>query len=95
MAGLFTQAQRLIAVDTPLGTDQLLLRSFSGAEGISKLFHFQLDMLSEDFNISFDDIVGQKVTISVKLADVLSERYFNSYVSRFSQLPGGARCAAG
>ena len=45
----FTQAERLIAVDTPLGADKLLLRSFSGAEGISKLFHFQLDMLVRGF----------------------------------------------
>jgi type VI secretion system secreted protein VgrG len=85
--------ERLIAVDTPLGEDRLLLRSFTGAEGISKLFHFQLDMLSEDFNISFDDIIGQKVTVSVKLADGVSERYFNGHVSRFSQLPGEDRLA--
>src|SRR5450759_279310 len=93
MADKFTQAERLIAVDTPLGADRLLLRSFSGAEGLSKLFHFQLDMLSEDFNISFDDIVGQNVTVSVKLADGSSERYFNGFVSRFAQLPGEDRLA--
>jgi type VI secretion system secreted protein VgrG len=93
MPDKFTQAERLIAVDTPLGADRLLLRSFSGAEGISKLFHFQLDMLSEDFNISFDDIVGQNVTVSVKLADGSSERYFNGFVSRFAQLPGEDRLA--
>jgi type VI secretion system secreted protein VgrG len=93
MADRFTQAERLITVETPLGADKLLLRSFSGAEGISKLFHFQLDMLSEDFNISFDDIVGQKVTVSVKLADGTSERYFNGHVSRFAQLPGEDRLA--
>ena len=93
MPDKFTQGQRFIAVDTPLGADRLLLRSFSGAEGISKLFHFQLDMLSEDFNISFDDIVGQNVTVSVKLADGSSERYFNGFVSRFAQLPGEDRLA--
>ena len=93
MADKFTQAERLIAVDTPLGADKLLLRSFSGAEGISKLFHFQLDMLSEDFNISFDDIVGQKVTVSVQLAEGSGERYFNGYVSRFAQLPSELRLA--
>jgi type VI secretion system secreted protein VgrG len=93
MPDKFTQGQRFIAVDTPLGADRLLLRTFSGSEGISKLFQFQLDMLSEDFDISFDAIVGQQVTVSVKLADGSSERYFNGYVSRFAQLPGEDRLA--
>jgi type VI secretion system secreted protein VgrG len=93
MAQQFTQAERLIAVDTPLGADHLLLRSFSGTEAVSRLFLFQLDMLSEDFNVAFDDIIGQKVTVSIKLASGSSKRYFNGHVSRFTQLPGEDRLA--
>ena len=91
MAEVFTQAERLIAVDTPLGTDRLLLRSFTGTESISRLFRFELDLLSEDFEIDFDKIMGQRITVRVKLAD--GERYLNGYVSRFSQLPGEERLA--
>lgn len=80
----YTQDNRLIAVDTPLGKDALLLQSFTGGEGISQLFNFQLDLLAENDSIAFDQIVGQKVTITVTLADS-SERYFNGFVSRFSQ----------
>src|SRR5439155_3673635 len=40
--------------------------------------------LSENSNISFDSIVGQRVTIRVYLSDG-SDRYFNGFVSRFSQ----------
>ncbi len=82
----FTQEGRLIAIDTPLGPDVLLLRSFTGTEGMSQIFRFRLDMLSTDFNINFDDIVGKRVTIRILLEDG-SYRYLNGYISRFAQLP--------
>jgi type VI secretion system secreted protein VgrG len=86
----YTQENRLIAIDTPLGDDVLLLQGFTGHEGISRLFTFHLDLLSENNSISFDDIVGQNVTINVTLADQ-SQRYFNGYVSRFAQSGSDAR----
>jgi len=89
-AANFTQENRLIAIDTPLGKDVLLLQGFTGREGISRLFHFQVDLLSPNKAISFADIVGGRVTIRVNLADG-SERYFNGFVSRFSQGASDAR----
>ncbi len=90
----FTQAGRLIAVDTPLGADRLLLRAFSGTESISQLFQFQLDLSSEDFEIDFDKIVGQKVTVRVLLADQKTERYFSGHINRFLQMPSKDRLAS-
>jgi type VI secretion system secreted protein VgrG len=81
----FTQENRLISLTTPLGDDALLLNSFTGREAMSRLFCFNLDLLSEKKSISFKDIIGQKVTIKVQLSDGSSERYFNGYVSRFAQ----------
>jgi len=86
----FTQDNRLIAIDTPLGDDVLLLQGFTGHEGISRLFRFNLDLLSDNNSISFDDIVGQNVTISVTLSDQ-TLRYFNGFVSRFAQSGSDAR----
>lgn len=80
----YSQEGKIIAVDTPLGKDVLLLQGFSGREGISQPFCFNLDLLSEEDSISFADVVGKSVTISVELADE-SVRYFNGYVSRFAQ----------
>ncbi len=80
----YTQDNRFIRIDTPLGKDVLLLRGFTGEEGISRLFAFDLDLLSEDPSIGYDKIVGQNVTITTVLADD-SERYFNGFVSRFAQ----------
>src|ERR1051326_6746426 len=79
-----TQATRQIAIETPLGEDVLLLRSFQGQEALSKLFTFDLDLVSEDPSIQYEDIVGQVVTVRLTLADG-SLRYWNGYVSRFVQ----------
>lgn len=79
-----TQATRQIGIETPLGQDALILRSFQGREEISKLFAFELDLVSEEATIKYDDIVGQVVTVRVNLADG-SSRYWNGYVSRFVQ----------
>ncbi len=83
-----TQENRLVAIDTPLGPDVLLLADFQGFEALSSLFSFELKFLSENHNISFTDIVGQNVTVSMRLADG-SQRYFNGLISRFSQSGGG------
>jgi type VI secretion system secreted protein VgrG len=84
----YTQENRLIAIDTPLGKDVLLLAGFRGTEALSRLFSFELNILSENHNISFGDIIGKNVTISVVLADE-DKRYFNGLISRFSQGRGG------
>jgi type VI secretion system secreted protein VgrG len=86
----YTQEHRLIAIDTPLGEDALLLRGFTGQEGISQLFHFHLDLLSTDPAIPFKQIVGQRVTLRILLADG-SQRYINGCVSRFAQTSNDMR----
>lgn len=81
----YTQANRLLSIDTPLGTDVLLLQSLTGHEGISRLFSYELEMLAYDNDsITFNDIVGQNVTVTIQLADG-TPRYINGYVSRFAQ----------
>ncbi len=84
---VYTQENRLIAIDTPLGEDVLLLTGFSGSEGLSVPFSFGLDLLSENNNILFEDIIGQNVTVSIVLVDG-GRRFFNGIISRFSQERG-------
>jgi type VI secretion system secreted protein VgrG len=84
----YTQANRPFTVTTPLGKDVLLLTGFQGHEAISQLFNFQVDLLAEtQSEIHFDRIVGQNVTVEMRLANE-EKRYFNGMVKRFSQ---GAR----
>jgi len=84
----YTQDNSLIAINTPLGKDVLLLTGFNGTEGLSRPFDFELDMLSENPNIPFADIIGKNVTISIILPDG-DKRFFNGIISRFSQGRGG------
>lgn len=86
----YTQENRLMGVDTPLGTDVLLLQALNGQEGISRLFKFNLDLLSTKNSISFQDIVGQKVSIRVSFFEG-GERYFHGHVGRFAQGGSDAR----
>ncbi len=79
-----TQENRLIGIETPLGKDVLLLRGFSGQEGMSRLFSFDLDLLSTDPEIKFENIIGQKVTVRVRLGKD-KERYFHGMINRFVQ----------
>lgn len=68
-----------------MGKDVLLLQEFHGTEGVSRLFGYELDLLAHDNDsITFSDIVGQKVSITLELPDG-SPRYFSGYVSRFTQ----------
>jgi type VI secretion system secreted protein VgrG len=81
----YTQDDRVIAIDTPLGKDALLLVSCAVQESISRLFRISAQLYSENGSIDFTKIIGQRVSISLKLADG-SKRYFNGFVSRFAQV---------
>ncbi|MHC4328440.1 MAG: type VI secretion system Vgr family protein [Planctomycetota bacterium] len=83
----YTQENRFISIDTPLGKDALLLAGFQGNESISQPFRFELKLLSENHNIVFEDVVGKNVTIEITLADG-SQRCINGLISFFSQKRG-------
>jgi type VI secretion system secreted protein VgrG len=84
MSMTLTQENRILSINTPLGADTLLLTGFTGSEGISMPFSFELSLASEDTNINPRDIIGQGVTISIGLADD-ERRSINGIVCRFSQ----------
>ena len=75
----YTQADRFIRVETPLGNDVLILEAFSGREAVSEIFSYRLDVLSVRADISPDEIVGKNISFLVRTADG-SERYFNGHV---------------
>jgi len=84
VSGTYTQEHRFIRIATALPPDTLLLQGFRGVEGISRLFHFELDLLSEDKSIAFSDVVGKPAVVYLSLADG-KPRHFHGYISRFRQ----------
>ena len=68
-AGNWTQDGRLIALETPLGKDKLLLTSLAGEETISRLFAYELEMLSADHAISPESLIGRNVKVVITSED--------------------------
>ena len=77
------QLQRLFSFESPLGPDKLLVNSFGGSEHISELFSFELELVSEDFNIDWDQIIDRNVTVGIRQKDGVTFRYFNGYINTF------------
>ena len=76
----YTQENRLITIDTPLGKDVLMLAGLHGSEGISRIFSFELALTSENPNISFADIVGKNVTVAVAFFTHLINHFFSAMI---------------
>ncbi len=85
MPANYLQADRSMTVKTPLGPDVLLLAGFSGHEGISQLFSFELDLAAEDQSkVVFEKLLGQKVTVSLTVPGG-QKRYFSGICTSLTQ----------
>jgi type VI secretion system secreted protein VgrG len=80
-----SQASRTVQIKTPLGTDVLLLTHFSAHEQVSRLFEYDLQMLSDAGDLNADKILGHPVTVKFQLPDNAGNRFFNGFVTEFSQ----------
>jgi len=60
------------------------LAEIDGEEGISDLFHYRLKLRSEDGNVDFKMLVGQKITATIIQYNG-TERHINGVVTRFMQ----------
>ncbi len=79
------QANRAIAVHTPLGEDELVLTGYTGREAMSQPFKFELDLLAaNETDIPFEDLLGRPMTIEVTLPSG-KRRFINGVVSRMSE----------
>ncbi len=71
-------------LDTPLGDDTFTVLTFNGNEDISGSFNYLISTTSTDDGISFDDLMGKKVSL------IISQPYtdptiINGVVTSFSQ----------
>jgi type VI secretion system secreted protein VgrG len=84
----YTQDERPIRVDTPLGEDVLLLEQFAGWEALSQQFHFDLQAVSTNASLSLDDILQRPVLVTLSLVSG-ADRYIHGIVNRADQLERG------
>jgi type VI secretion system secreted protein VgrG len=92
-SSLLQQTDRLFHLDTPLGDDVLLVKRISGTEYVSDLFHYDLDLVSDDFDIDFDQLVGKPVTVGIRQSDNTTFHYLNGIVSKFALYSDEGRLA--
>jgi type VI secretion system secreted protein VgrG len=90
MSASYVQDTLKLKVSTPLGANKLLLRSLHGEDRLSGLFHFTLEMVSEDNALDFQAVVGKSITATLTTSDN-TEHHFNGIVGRFSQEGTNAR----
>jgi len=79
------QEHRSLAINTALGPDVLAVRSISVREEISRLFHIEAELSSENNEIDFDKVIGKEVTLRLNVANK-EKRYFAGIVSRLVQV---------
>lgn len=81
----FTQSNRQIQIKTPLGPDELLILRMTAREELGRLFEFTVDLLSDNEAIVHEDLLGKQMTVEMDMMEG-SKRYFNGFVSQFSQV---------
>lgn len=69
----------------------LRVTNFTGQEGLSRLFSFQLELASDDWEIDLDAVVGKAATFSIKSAE--SERAIHGIVARMEMGGKGEKFA--
>ncbi|MBE7501635.1 MAG: type VI secretion system tip protein VgrG [Verrucomicrobiales bacterium] len=82
-----------LSVTTPLGPDTFYLTSFSGAERVSGLFHYRLDLLSGGVDVDPAALLGQKATVTIQYANG-QQRHLNGVIIRFLQNGDGTTYVA-
>ncbi len=84
MGSTFLQKHFPMSLSTPLGIDRLLLDRIHGEEALSQLFHFTMELRSEDRALNFESIMGKPASVTVQLTKGVP-RYISGIISRFVQ----------
>lgn len=78
---MYTQDNRYISLETPLGKDELLLTAFEGTEHISDIFEFTLTALSTNLAIKPEDLIGEEVTVNI---NTKIKKSFHGFINTFT-----------
>ena len=73
----------LLAISTPLGDDELLLRTAQVHEELGRPFSIDAELISDNEDILLDDLLGKNVTIRLETDE--ESRFFNGIITEFFQ----------
>ncbi|MES9857691.1 MAG: type VI secretion system tip protein TssI/VgrG [Sedimenticola sp.] len=78
------QTEREVSISIPsLGEDVLVFQRMDANESLSKLFNYELELLSEDGEIDYESLLAETATVTLLKADG-SKRFFNGHITNFS-----------
>ncbi|MFM9971955.1 MAG: type VI secretion system Vgr family protein [Burkholderiales bacterium] len=80
-----TTKTRVMEITTPLGDDVLLFHRMGAREELSRLFEYNIGLLSTKPDVNLDKIMGHNVTVKLELPEKKT-RFYNGYVTRFAQM---------
>ncbi|MBD3315359.1 MAG: type VI secretion system tip protein VgrG, partial [Chitinivibrionales bacterium] len=79
-----TSANLDYSLTTSLGTDELIVVSFSVTETISEIPEISLMVASDNPAVAFDDLIGRVATLSIRVPGN-ELRYVSGYIKEFTQ----------
>src|ERR1700712_2348161 len=68
-----TQDTRICELTTPFGKDVLVFVRIDASEGLSEIFEYRIECLSEEADLDFDKAIGQQCSVKLKLFDTVRE----------------------
>ena len=78
--GELSQQNRTGSLQTPLGHDKLVLKSFEGTEALSDLFDFTIQAVCKIANVDFDKLLGETSIVSINSGHEGVKRHFHGHV---------------
>lgn len=83
---LSPQHRRLFKFHHLADPDQpLLLESFTGVDGLSQPFTYELQLICDAPPMPLKSMIGQQVSIEIELVDT-APRFINGYLTHFASL---------
>ena len=76
-----SQEYRELKITTPLGADVLAIERVSGSVALGRPFEFVATAVAENDEFSFDDLMGEAVTVALELSGG-EKSYFNGLVTQ-------------
>jgi type VI secretion system secreted protein VgrG len=80
----YTQDTRLLAIDTPLGPDKVLLITLEGEDVLSRCFHYRVTIETEQTDNAVQSLLGMPVTLWLLNDDPDRRRPIHGHVRRLA-----------
>lgn len=92
------QDKRSVKIFSSLPENTLLFSAMSGAERLSELYDYRLELISEDHDLALDDLLGTDMTVQLELSEssavsVGNYRYFHGFVADCAHVAGSGEYA--